>query len=109
MSARRFASARRLPILVIALGLLLIAGVASAQVLLDPLSLTKYVDPLPVPGAMPTAGPNYYEIGVWQIQQQLHSQLPPTTPFSGGSPAYCRIVRSRLGSRAMRESTLGRP
>ena len=85
MSARRFASARRLPILVIALGLLLIAGVASAQVLLDPLSLTKYVDPLPVPGAMPTAGPNYYEIGVWQIQQQLHSQLPPTTVYGYGT------------------------
>jgi len=52
---------------------------------LDPRTLTKYIDPLPVPGAMPTAGPNYYEIGAWQIQQRLHSQLPPTTVYGYGT------------------------
>ncbi|MCI0329610.1 MAG: multicopper oxidase domain-containing protein [candidate division Zixibacteria bacterium] len=43
---------------------------------LNPLSLTKYVDPLPVPGVMPPAGPNYYEVGMWQIMHRFHSQLP---------------------------------
>ncbi|HEX7077162.1 MAG TPA: multicopper oxidase domain-containing protein [Candidatus Eisenbacteria bacterium] len=62
----------------------LAAGVASAQELLDPLSLTKYVDPLPIPAVAPMAGPNYYEIGAYQIQQQLHSQLPPTTVYGYG-------------------------
>ena len=54
---------------------------------LDPKTLTKYIDPLPVPGAMPMAGPNYYEIGAWQIQQQLHSQLPMTTVWGYGPTA----------------------
>lgn len=30
---------------------------------LDPLSLTKYIDPLPIPGVATPAGPDYYEIG----------------------------------------------
>lgn len=53
--------------------------------LLDPLRLTKYIDPLPVPGAMPMSGPNAYEIGVWQIRQQLHGELPPTTVYGYGT------------------------
>src|SRR4030095_12647747 len=52
---------------------------------LDPRTLTKYIAPLPVPGAMPMAGPNYYEIGAWQIQQQLHAQLPLTTVYGYGT------------------------
>jgi FtsP/CotA-like multicopper oxidase with cupredoxin domain len=60
-------------------------GTARAQTLLDPLTLAKYVDPLPVPGAMPTAGPNYYEIGVWQVEQKLHRDLPPTTVYGYGT------------------------
>ncbi|MGH7723854.1 MAG: multicopper oxidase domain-containing protein [Candidatus Eiseniibacteriota bacterium] len=59
-------------------------GLATAEVL-DPRTLTKYMDPLSVPGAMPVAGPNYYEIGAWQIQQQLHSQLPPSTVYGYGT------------------------
>lgn len=66
--------------------LMLLAAVGdTAAEELDPLTLTKYIDPLPVPGAMPMAGPNYYEIGAWQIQQQLHSQLPPTTVYGYGT------------------------
>ena len=60
-------------------------AVARADETLDPLTLTKYIDPLPVPGAMPMAGANYYEIGVWRVQQQLHSQLPPTTVYGYGT------------------------
>ncbi len=64
--------------------LLLTAGPAATQSVLDPLTLTKYMDPLPIPGPMPMAGPNYYEIGAWQVQQQLHSQLPMTTVWGYG-------------------------
>jgi len=57
---------------------------AHADETLDPLTLTKYMDPLPIPGPMPMAGPNFYEIGAWQVQQQLHSQLPLTTVWGYG-------------------------
>ncbi len=68
-----------------ALSLLAVLAVAQAGAEeLNPTTLTKYLDPLPIPGAMSTAGPNYYEIGVWQIQQQLHSQLPMTTVWGYG-------------------------
>jgi len=67
------------------LALPLAAVPAFAQQLLDPMTLTKYVDPLPIPGAMPMAGPNYYEIGAYEIHQQLHSQLPPTYLFGYGT------------------------
>jgi spore coat protein A len=63
----------------------LFAATSSSAEVLDPMTLTKYIDPLPVPGAMPMAGPDYYEIGVWQIQQQLHSQLPLTTLYGYGT------------------------
>jgi FtsP/CotA-like multicopper oxidase with cupredoxin domain len=61
-------------------------GSSVAQVtLLDPSTLTKYMDPLPIPAVATQAGPNYYEIGAYQIQQQLHSQLPPTTVYGYGA------------------------
>jgi FtsP/CotA-like multicopper oxidase with cupredoxin domain len=63
----------------------LAAGPALAAPVLNPLTLTKYMDPLPIPGPMPMAGPNYYEIGAWEIHQQLHSQLPPTYLFGYGT------------------------
>jgi spore coat protein A, manganese oxidase len=63
---------------------LLCQGSAGAEVL-NPLTLTKYMDPLPLPGVAQPAAPNYYEIGAWQIQQQLHSQLPPTTVYAYGT------------------------
>jgi FtsP/CotA-like multicopper oxidase with cupredoxin domain len=66
------------------LGALSVASAFAAEPL-DPKSLTKYIDPLPIPGPMPMAGPNYYEIGAWEIHQQLHSQLPPTYLFGYGT------------------------
>ncbi|HXJ68353.1 MAG TPA: multicopper oxidase domain-containing protein [Verrucomicrobiae bacterium] len=66
------------------LGMALGSTRASADVL-DPTTLTKYMDALPIPGPMPMAGPNYYEIGAWQIQQRLHAQLPLTTVWGYGS------------------------
>jgi spore coat protein A, manganese oxidase len=52
---------------------------------LDPLTLTKYMDPLPIPGVAQPIAPNFYEIGAYRIQQQLHSQLPPTTVYGYGT------------------------
>ena len=62
-----------------------IGGLAQAQPLLDPLSLTKYIDPLPNPldnvispvGTLD--GMDLYEVSMTQFSQQLHSELPPTT------------------------------
>jgi FtsP/CotA-like multicopper oxidase with cupredoxin domain len=72
---------------VFAVGALLVgaAGSALAQETLDPLTLTKYMDPLPIPGVITPEGPDYYEIGAWQIQQQLHSQLSLTTVYGYGA------------------------
>jgi FtsP/CotA-like multicopper oxidase with cupredoxin domain len=65
-------------------GIILMAAQSFGQTLI-PTSLTKFMDPLPVPGAMPQSGVNFYEIGMYQIQQQLHSQLPPTTLYGYGA------------------------
>ena len=65
----------------------MLAGSTAAQPPLDPLTLTKYTDPLPIPGIMPAAGPNHYEIGMYEVQQQLHTQLPPTTVWGYGASA----------------------
>lgn len=55
---------------------------ASAQVL-DVSTLTKYLDPLPLPSLIAPSGTldgaPLYNISVSQFQQQLHSQLPATT------------------------------
>lgn len=61
------------------------AGSAAAQSLLNPTALTKYLDRLPNPFDHTIAatgtldGAPLYEVSVTQFQQQLHSQLPPTT------------------------------
>jgi FtsP/CotA-like multicopper oxidase with cupredoxin domain len=63
---------------------------------LDPLTIPKYVDPLPIPGTMPQTpnakaskdGVDYYEIAVRQFQQQILSTgtgLPKTTVWGYGS------------------------
>jgi len=67
-----------------AIGIMLIVPQVFGQTLI-PTSLTKYVDPLPIPGPMPQSGLNFYEIGMYQIQQQLHSQLPPSTLYGYGT------------------------
>lgn len=79
---------RRLAVSLLGAALLLAlgaAGVASAQTVLDARTLTKYIDPLPIPGVMPMAGPNYYEIGMYETTQPLHGELPPTTVWGYGT------------------------
>jgi FtsP/CotA-like multicopper oxidase with cupredoxin domain len=77
------------------------AAVATAQVLvqpapvpggtLDPTTITKYVEPLTIPPAMPKAGVvgrdiDYYEIAARPFQQQiLPPGLPKTTVFGYGA------------------------
>ncbi len=77
---------RFLSIAALAAVLVFCAGQIFGQVLpLDPRTLTKYMEPLPIPGAMTQAGPNYYEIGMYPIVQQLHPQLPPTHLWGYGT------------------------
>jgi FtsP/CotA-like multicopper oxidase with cupredoxin domain len=61
-----------------------LAAPASAQTPLDPTTLTKFVDPMPVPVPMARAGKNFYEIGAWPVQQKLHRDLPPTHLYGYG-------------------------
>ena len=74
------------PIAISGAVLALYAGAsASAQVLLDPTTLTKYLDPLPNPlsnvisPTTITRGYDVYDVTMSQFSQQLHSQLPATT------------------------------
>jgi spore coat protein A len=56
---------------------------------LDPTSITKYLDPLIKPPAMPPTAPNYYEIAVQEFQQQiLPTGMPLTTVWSYGSVGH---------------------
>jgi spore coat protein A, manganese oxidase len=72
---------------------------ATAQ-LLDPTTLTKYMDPLPQP---PLQAPDGYKNGVprydvhlKQVNQKLHSQLDSTTVFTfdGQTPGPTFLVRT---------------
>ena len=64
---------------------LAVALPAQAAAVLDAATLTKYLDPLPNPLdniIAPTGtldGAPLYDVSISQFQQQLHSQLPPTT------------------------------
>ncbi len=65
--------------------LALAAAPVWAQALLNPTTLTKYIDAVPNPfdnviGPAGTLnGLPLYEVGITQFQQQLHSELAPTT------------------------------
>jgi len=50
----------------------------------DASTLTKFVDPLPIPVPMATAAPNKYEIGAWPVVQKLHRDLPATHLYGYG-------------------------
>ena len=61
-------------------------GAFTVTTALDPTTLTKYLDPLVIPPEMAptTPGGTHYEIGVWQIQQQvLPSDYPALTTVWG--------------------------
>jgi spore coat protein A len=58
---------------------------------LCPVALTPFIDPLPIPTALPpdTPGGTEYTIEMTEFQQQLHTQLAPTTVwgYAGSYPA----------------------
>ena len=74
--------------------------VAAIQ-LLDPTTLTKYIDPLPNPlgnvlspvGTLD--GATFYQVEMTQFSQQLHSQIPATTVwgYNGTYPGAVENVR----------------
>src|SRR3990170_7507591 len=76
-------------------------GTAQALTLLDPLTLTKFVDPLPnqlgnvlsPDGTLD--GATFYQVEMTQFTQQLHSQIPATTVwgYNGTFPGPTFEVR----------------
>jgi len=72
-----------------------------------PLLLTPYIDPLPVPGpATPISGspggPATYTLTMKEFQQQLHSELPPTTVWgfddgTAGPSTPGPLIEARTG------------
>jgi spore coat protein A len=77
-----------------------VAGVGAAALLLprnrayaapiDPSTLAKYVDPLPIPGVLSptTPGGSHYRVEISEFSQQLHRDLSPTTVwgYNGSYP-----------------------
>ena len=69
--------------------------------LLDPTSLTKYIDPLPNPLSNVLSpvgtleGATFYQVEMTQFVQQLHSQIPATTVwgYNGTYPGPTFEVR----------------
>src|SRR3990172_2920156 len=76
-------------------------GTAQALSLLDPTSLTKYIDPLPNPLSNVLSpvgtldGATFYHVEMTQFSQQLHSQIPATTVwgYNGTYPGPTFEVR----------------
>jgi spore coat protein A len=55
------------------------AGQATAATPLNPTTLAKYLEPLPIPPAAQPTAPGYYEMSMNQGTTQFHPDLPPTT------------------------------
>jgi spore coat protein A len=68
---------------------------------LDPASLTRFIDPLPL---LPVLAPNgtqhglpLYEVAMTRFRQQLHAQLPPTTLWGYGGRYPGPTLEARVG------------
>jgi spore coat protein A, manganese oxidase len=55
-----------------------------AAEVLNPVSLAKFVDPLPIPLIMPSVAPNQYEVGMWEVERKLHRDLRATRVWAYG-------------------------
>jgi FtsP/CotA-like multicopper oxidase with cupredoxin domain len=66
-------------------GLMCLVAVNCLATPLNPYSLTKYIDPLPLPGAMPMDSPGHYEIGMYKVFQKFHASLPPGACYAYGT------------------------
>jgi spore coat protein A len=58
---------------------------SSAAKPLDPTKLNKWADAMPIPGVMQPQKANYYEIGAYQLEQRLHSELGVSTVWGYGT------------------------
>ena len=60
-----------------------LASTVTLAAILDPNTLTKYIDPLPILNVITPSGAldedDLYDMSITQFSQQLHSQLSPTT------------------------------
>src|SRR5262252_7164218 len=73
-----------------AAGLLVPWKRAQAATAIDPGALTKYVDPLPVPGVLSPTTPasRHYRVEISEFSQQLHRDLPNPTTVWGYNGSY---------------------
>ncbi len=67
-----------------------------------PAVIDRFNDPLPVPPVLTPdteafTGSDYYEIGISQFQQQLHSQLPASTVWGYGGNTPGPTIEARAG------------
>jgi spore coat protein A len=80
---------------------------ASAAAALNPDSLTKFVDPLPVPPIAKSLGVRaapgqttkvpYYRLAMQQIERKLHRDLPPTRLWCCGGSSPGPTIETRSG------------
>ncbi len=76
---------------------------ATAAAALNPDTLTKFVDPLPIPPIAKPSGVRskvpYFRVAMRQIEQKLHRDLPPTRlwTYGGSSPGPTFETRSGEG------------
>ena len=66
---------------------MLVVGLGQASAAATPLvptTLTKYVDPLPIPPVAQPSGPGSYELHMTAGTATMHSQLPPTAVWGYG-------------------------
>ena len=84
--------------------LLSLPGIAATAVAapLDPATLTKYVDALPIPVPMAKAGRDFYEIGAYPVEQLLHRDLPAKTRLYGYGPTQATATYPGMTIEAVR-------
>lgn len=74
---------------------------AAATTMLDPASLTKFIDPLPLLPVLAQSrmqdGIPFHEVAMSQFTQKLHAQLPPTTLWGYDGRYPGPTVEARVG------------
>jgi spore coat protein A len=85
-----------------------LAAAAQSSPILDPNTLPRFVDPLPLPGAAESAGERrdprsptrkipYYRIAMRQIESKVHRDLPPTRMWTYGGTSPSPAIEARSG------------
>jgi spore coat protein A, manganese oxidase len=79
----------------VALGGINISDASAAP--LNAATLTKYIDPLPVPPVAVQSGPGHYDMTMMQGTTQFSSQLPPTPVWGYGGGYLGPTIEARTG------------